>query len=91
MACPSEATARINAILSARRGQLLGFDARPGWEGWDLVEALLPASEIGDLIVELRSATQGVARFERRFDHLQEIAGRVADEIVSRHAGSVAA
>ncbi len=31
VACPSDATARVNAILSARRGQLLGFDARPDW------------------------------------------------------------
>ena len=31
---PSEATARINSIISQRRGQILGFDARPGWNGW---------------------------------------------------------
>lgn len=91
VSCPSEATARVNAIVSARRGQLLGFDARPGWDGWDVVEALMPASEIGDLIVELRSATQGVAHFERRFDHLQELTGRLADEIVARHAEAAAA
>ena len=29
--CPTEATAKINAILSARRGQILGFDTREGW------------------------------------------------------------
>ncbi|MFK4985860.1 hypothetical protein ACI4B7_28965, partial [Klebsiella pneumoniae] len=28
--CPTEATAKINAILSARRGQILGFDTREG-------------------------------------------------------------
>lgn len=86
--CPSETTARINAIVSARRGQLLGYDARPGWDGWDRVEALIPASEIGDLIVELRSATQGVASFRRRFDHLQELQGRLADEVVAQHAAT---
>src|SRR5204862_1899954 len=31
--CPTEATAKINAILSARRGQILGFDTRDGWAG----------------------------------------------------------
>src|SRR6267142_5868226 len=29
--CPTDATAKINAILSARRGQILGFDTREGW------------------------------------------------------------
>ncbi|MGZ5828949.1 MAG: elongation factor G, partial [Xanthobacteraceae bacterium] len=34
--CPSEATAKINAILSGRRGQILDFDTRDGWQGWDV-------------------------------------------------------
>ncbi|MGC1571279.1 MAG: elongation factor G, partial [Pseudolabrys sp.] len=33
--CPSDATAKMNAILSGRRGQILGFDTREGWDGWD--------------------------------------------------------
>ena len=36
---PTEATPRVNQIVSGRRGQLLGFDARDGWPGWDTVEA----------------------------------------------------
>ena len=63
VAVPSEATPRVNGIVSQRRGQILGFDARPGWKGWDVVEAQIPQSEIRDLIVELRSATAGVGTF----------------------------
>src|SRR5947207_11737403 len=51
VAVPSDATPRVNGIVAQRRGQLLGFDARPGWQGWDVVEALIPQSEIRDLIV----------------------------------------
>ena len=60
---PSEATAKITALIPQRRGQILGYDARPGWPGWDVVEATMPQSEIGDLIIELRSATAGVASY----------------------------
>jgi elongation factor G len=81
--CPSEATAKINAILSGRRGHILGFDTRAGWPGWDTVRAMMPEAEITDLIVELRSATAGVGSFTTRFDHLAEITGRVADQIVA--------
>ncbi len=81
--CPSEATAKINAILSGRRGQILGFDTREGWAGWDVVKALMPESEIGDLIVEVRSATAGVGSFTFKFDHMQELAGKQADQIVA--------
>ncbi len=81
--CPSEATARMNAILSSRRGQILGFDAREGWAGWDVVRAQLPEAEIGDLIIEVRSATAGVGSFTYSFDHMAELTGRTADQIVA--------
>ncbi|MBN8995572.1 MAG: elongation factor G [Rhizobiales bacterium] len=84
LAVPSEATARANAIVSQRRGQLLGFDARPGWQGWDVVEAMIPQSEMRDLIVELRSATAGVGTFRARFDHLAELTGKLADQVIQR-------
>lgn len=83
---PAEATARINGMIPQRRGQILGYDARPGWKGWDQIEAHIPASELEDLIIELRSATAGVGSFAARFDHLAELTGRLADQVVSGHA-----
>jgi elongation factor G len=81
--CPTDATAKINAILSGRRGQILGFDTRDGWDGWDMVRAKMPESEIGDLIIEVRSATAGVGSFSFQFDHMAELVGRTADQIVA--------
>jgi len=81
--CPSEATAKMNAILSSRRGQILGFDAREGWPGWDLVRAQMAEAEIGDLIIEVRSATAGVGSFTFKFDHMAELTGRTADQIIA--------
>jgi elongation factor G len=81
--CPSEAATKINAILSGRRGQILGFDTREGWDGWDVVRALMPESEIGDLIIEVRSATAGVGSFTYKFDHMAELTGKPAEQIVA--------
>jgi elongation factor G len=81
--CPNEATAKINAILSGRRGQILGFDTREGWSGWDTVRAQMAEAEIGDLIIEVRSATAGVGSFIFKFDHMAELTGRTADQIIS--------
>lgn len=80
---PSEFTARINGMIPQRRGQILGFDSRAGWPGWDVMEAHIPASEIDDLIVELRSATSGVGSYTARFDHLAELTGKLADHAIS--------
>jgi elongation factor G len=83
--CPTDATAKINAILSARRGQILGFDTREGWLGWDCVRAMMSEAEIGELIVELRSATAGAGSFTRQFDRMAEVTGRAADQIIAAH------
>ena len=90
IAVPSEATAKINGIISSRRGQILGFDARPGWPGWDLVQAQIPEAEIQNLIVELRSATAGVGTFTARFDHLAELTGKIADQVLATRAAKAA-
>ena len=76
--------------MSGRRGQILGFDASTDWNGWDEVSVLLPQSEMHDLIVELRSATLGVGTFEWSFDHLQELTGRTADEVIAQRAAQLA-
>ncbi|MGE0765150.1 MAG: elongation factor G [Hyphomicrobiaceae bacterium] len=83
IAVPTEATSRVNAMISQRRGQILGFDAREGWPGWDVVEAKIPEADIQDLIVELRSATAGVGTFTSKFDHLAELTGRLADQVLA--------
>jgi elongation factor G len=88
---PSEATAKMNALMSGRRGQILGFDTREGWDGWDVVRVQMPESEIGDLIVEVRSATAGVGSFTFKFDHMAEVTGRTADQIVAARKAAAAA
>jgi len=90
IAVPSEATAKINSIVSSHRGQILGFDARPGWAGWDVVQANIPEAEIQMLIVELRSATSGVGTFNAKFDHLAELTGKEADRVLAGRGAKAA-
>jgi elongation factor G len=91
IAIPSEFTSKAQRLVSGRRGQILGFDAKPDWKGWDQVQALLPQAEMHDLIVELRSATLGVGTFAWRFDHLQELTGKHADQVISERQHAAAA
>ncbi len=88
---PSEFTPRINQVLSGRRGQVLGFDVRPGWSGWDVVSGTIPELEMHDIIVELRSLTQGVASYVAHFDRLQELTGRLAEQVISQREEEKAA
>ncbi len=87
---PSEFTSRIQRLSSGRRGQILGFEPRADWPGWDEVTVLLPQAEMHGLVVELRSATLGVGTFAWTFDHLQEISGKVADDVVAQRQAHLA-
>jgi elongation factor G len=88
---PNDATSRVNQIVSGHRGQLLGFDAREGWPGWDTVKAHMPESEIGSLIIELRSATAGAGTFTFQHDHMAELTGRAADQVIANRKADLAA
>jgi elongation factor G len=87
---PNAFTARVQRLISGRRGQILGYDAKEDWPGWDVVRAFLPRSELHDLIVELRSLTLGVGSFAHRFDHLQELTGRPAEQVIKSRAEEAA-
>lgn len=86
---PSPFTSNGQALISRRRGQILGFDAKDGWKGWDEITAHLPQAEMSDLIIELRSQTQGIGTFSSEFAHLVELTGKLANEII--HPSSAAA
>lgn len=83
IAVPNEFTAKAQRLVSTRRaGQILGFDGRDGWNGWDVVNAHIPQAEMNDVIVELRSLTMGVGTFSWSFHHLQELQGKEAERVV---------
>ncbi|WP_431854423.1 elongation factor G [Azospirillum sp.] len=90
IAVPSEFTPKVQRLVSGRRGQILGFDARPGWQGWDEVKAYMPQAEIHDLIVELRSLSLGVGTFTWTFERLQELTGKMADKAVEQRKAALA-
>jgi len=81
---PGNATSRITSAISSRRGQMLGMAPREGWSRWDRIEALMPESELRGLDAELRSLSQGLASYEAEFDHLAELNGKLADEVVQQ-------
>ena len=79
---PGYATSRVTSAVASRRGQMLGMAPREGWSRWDAIEALLPESELQGLDAELRSLSQGLASYRAEFDHLAELNGKLAEEVV---------
>jgi len=91
VSAPADCTSRIQRMISQRRGQILGFDTKAGWPGWDEVQAFLPQADMADLIVELRSLTMGLGTFTAAFAHLSELNGKQAERVTESRAAAVAA
>lgn len=81
---PTEFTANVLRLVNGHRGQVLGYEAKPNWRGWDEVQVNLPQAEMQNLIVELRSLTMGVGTFRWQFDHLQEVPEKVAEKVLAQ-------
>ncbi|MFB2980491.1 elongation factor G [Microseira sp. BLCC-F43] len=80
---PQEYTSKVMQLLTGRRGQILGYEGRSDWKGWDKISAYLPQAEMQGFIVELRSLTMGVGSFNWKFDHLQEVPDKVAEKVLA--------
>jgi elongation factor G len=81
---PSETTSKALQLVTQKRGQILGYDAREGWSGWDRISAHIPLAEMHDLIVNLRSLSQGIAFFEWTYDHLNPMPDKQAETVVAQ-------
>jgi elongation factor G len=80
---PSDFTSKVLRLVSGRRGQILGYEGKADWSGWDEVSAQIPQAEMHDLIVELRSQTLGVGFFHWKHDHLQEVPDKLAEKVLA--------
>lgn len=87
---PSIHSGALSSIVPSLRGQVLGFDRDPEAKGWDVFRALMPGGALDELERSLRSATQGVGRFEAEFDHFEELYGKEADRVVQSRGAAAA-
>lgn len=87
---PAGTGSKAGSVLSARRGQILGLAPHAELTRWERVEALMPQSSVHGLDAELRSLSQGLASFTVTFDHLAELSGRHAEEVVKTRAKEAA-
>ncbi|OKH28376.1 elongation factor G [Chroogloeocystis siderophila] len=85
---PNEFTSKVLQLVSGRRGQILGYEGRSDWRGWDNITAYLPQAEMHNFIIELRSLTLGVGSFHWQYHHLQEVPEKLAERVCSTTNGN---
>ncbi len=78
---PDEFLGEIMGQLSARRGDIIGNEIRPG--NTQMVTAMIPLAEMFGYATDLRSATQGRGVFTMEFDHYSRVSENVAKTILA--------
>ncbi|MET0252391.1 MAG: elongation factor G [Novosphingobium sp.] len=79
---PAGTGSKAGSVLSSRRGQILGLGPHPERDRWERIEATVPEAGLHGLDAELRSLSQGLASYAAGFDHLAELSGKQADDVV---------
>jgi elongation factor G len=78
---PEEFLGDVMGQISARRGDILGTELRPG--NAQAVRAMVPLAEMFGYATDLRSGTQGRGAFTMEFDHYSQVSESVAKAIIS--------
>lgn len=78
---PSEYLGSVINDVNSRRGKIAGIDARKDSQ---VVDAEVPLAEMFGYATELRSITQGRAAYSMQFDHYEQSAPQVQQEILRR-------
>ena len=81
---PDEYMGSVNGDLIGRRGRLEGVERRGGTQ---IINAMVPLSEMLGYATEIRSRTQGRGSFTMHFGRYEEAPMSVTEEVVSRAQG----
>ena len=81
---PEEYLGDIMGQVTARRGRVEGMEARGNAQ---IVNAMVPLSEMFGYATTLRSATQGRGTFTMTFDHYSAVPKSIQEEIIKKNGG----
>ncbi|HKP54470.1 MAG TPA: elongation factor G [Chloroflexia bacterium] len=77
---PDGYTGDIMSDLNGRRGRVLGMN--PQGNGFTVIEAYAPLSEVQRYVSDLRSVTQGRGTFSMEFDRYEAVPAHIADKVI---------
>ncbi len=82
---PEEYMGDVIGDLNSRRGQIQGFEARPGAQQ---IDAFVPLSEMFGYATDLRSRTQARGQYDMEPSHDSEIPKNIRDKIIDQRMGA---
>jgi len=79
---PESSLGEVNRDLNGRRGRVLGMDSQ---DGFQVISAHVPQSELFTYATELKSLTGGRGTFSATLDRYDEMPAHLAEKVVAEH------
>ncbi|MDN5354187.1 MAG: elongation factor [Candidatus Cloacimonadota bacterium] len=77
---PDEYMGDVMGDVSTRRGKILGMEQKGKKQ---ILNALMPLSELFKYYPALKSLTQGRGKFEQEFDHYEKVPDEIAEKVIA--------
>ena len=84
---PSININNIYTLVTSKRGMIKENQQKEGWPGFEVLEAEMPGCEILNLIIEVKSLTEGLGSFEHNFERMQIIQNKqLSDSLIKEYS-----
>ncbi len=82
---PSKNINNIYTLVTSKRGMIKENLQKDGWVGYEVLEAEIPGCELFNLIIEVKSLTEGLGSFEHEFERMQIVQSKeLSDSLISK-------
>jgi elongation factor G len=79
---PEAFMGEVNRDLNGRRGRVLGMDTQ---DGFQVITAHVPQSELFTYATELKSLTGGRGTFSATLDRYDDVPAHLAEKVIEQH------
>ena len=79
---PSKDINNIYTLVTSKRGMIKNTQQKEGWFGFEILEAELPGSELYNLIIDIKSLTEGMGTFEHQFEQMKTVQNKQHSDIL---------
>jgi len=84
---PTKHINNIYTLVTSKRGMIKENKQKEGWYGFEVLEAEIPGCEIFNLVIDVKSLTEGMGSFEHEFEQMKTVQNKqLSDKLISEYS-----
>jgi len=84
---PSKNINNIYTLVTSKRGMIKTNQQKEDWVSFEILEAEMPGCEIFNLIIDVKSLTEGMGSFEHEFERMKTVPNKqLSDNLISEYS-----